>query len=88
MNHTNDRLLKFERMEDGKQYKGYLLEIPLHAIYDYNLNLWKMRYNPPAKLPPMLQDRLFTKFEHLRKYAEEYFAKRNMKLKEIIDIEE
>lgn len=91
---TNNKIIVLEKIpgethvksEKGeKLYQYFLTDVPLHAIQDEATSLWTMRYNPPAKLPPALQGLQFTTFTMLRKYAEAYFHKRNIRIKDIVE---
>ncbi|SRR5258706_15480527 len=94
INTSNNKIIVLEkipgeiytRSEKGeKEYKYFLTDVPLHAVQDEATSLWTMRYNPPAKLPPALQGLQFTTFTMLRKYAEGYFKKRNIRIKDIVE---
>ena len=56
----------------------------INALRNPNTNLWFLRYDPPVSTPITLQQQ-FTNFGALLKFAENYFSRRNIKIKEIID---
>jgi len=67
-------------MVDGRLFSG---ENKLHAIMDEQTCLWTFKYALGITPEPLKQR--FTTFSNLKKYAEEYFARRNVKITEVID---
>lgn len=65
---------------DSRLFKG---ENELHAIMDPRTCLWFFRYKCGV-LPDQLKPK-FTSFAKLFKHAEEYFKKRNVRIKEVLD---
>lgn len=55
----------------------------LHAIMDLETCLWRFKYDDGI-LPQPLKG-VFTSFKALRKFAEEYFLKRNIRITEVKD---
>lgn len=53
----------------------------LHAVMDEHSCLWTMKYEKGG-IPDGLKGQ-FTGFKALKKFAEEYFAKRNIKITEV-----
>lgn len=64
---------------DPRLFKG---ENRLHAEMESDTCLWSFRYDKGA-LPQALQDVKFTGYKALRKFADEYFLKRNIRLIEV-----
>ena len=60
-------------------------EINVNAIKNTQINLWHLRYDAPVSTPVPLQQQ-FTNFNKLIDFAEKYYAKRNLKIKEMKDI--
>lgn len=56
----------------------------LHVKKDSGSNLWYFKYDRGG-LPPVLKDQMFTGFKAAYKYAEDYFRKRNVEIKEVLD---
>lgn len=90
-NHTGDRIFKLEQIDDKapesstglvdrRLFKG---GNRLHAVVDTEHCLWSLKYDD-GLIPEALRQR-FTTFGRLHKFAEEYFAKRNIKITEITD---
>lgn len=87
---TADRILALEPLDlnkstltntglvDNRLFTG---ENRLHAIMDVQTSLWSMRYDAGI-VPQPLQQR-FTSYGRLKKHAEEYFKKRNIRVKEV-----
>jgi len=65
---------------DNRLFTG---ESKLYAIKDPQTSMWNFKYDNGA-LPVELRQR-FTGFQRLYKYAENYFAKRNVRIKEVLD---
>lgn len=55
----------------------------LHAVMDPENCLWRFKYDDGV-LPGPLKG-IFTSFKTLRKFAEDYFSKRNIKITEVKD---
>lgn len=55
----------------------------LHALMDEQTCLWYLKYDDGG-VPPVLQCK-FTGFKQLLKFAEDYYSKRNIRIKEIKD---
>lgn len=66
----------FKEGEDGNK---------LHAVMDMETCLWSLKYEKGA-VPPVLKDQRFTGFKALKKYTEDYFAKRNIRITEVKDV--
>lgn len=54
----------------------------LHAVMDMETCLWSFKYDKGG-VPPALKDQRFTGFKALKKYADDYFSKRNIRIREI-----
>lgn len=67
-------------MVDKRLFTG---ENELHAIMDLQTCLWKLKYNSGIVPEPLKQQ--FTGFRALHKFCEEYFRKRNIRIKEVIN---
>jgi hypothetical protein len=89
-----DRILKLEPMEGKKTLNSMGIVDPrlfkdgedgnqLHAVMDIDSCLWSFRYEK-GSVPPALKG-TFTGFRALKKYAEEYFTLRNIKITEVKD---
>lgn len=88
---TDDRVFVLEII-DGKLPLTYLGlvdkrlfsgENRLHAIKDSQYQLWSLKYEMGGVPEPLKQQ--FTSFKSLVKFTTDYFARRNIKIKEIID---
>lgn len=88
---SDDRILVLEPI-DGKAAKSstglvdprlFNGENKLHAYCDPETRMWNMKYERGG-LPDPLKG-TFTTFKTLIKFTEDYFNKRNIKIKEIID---
>lgn len=86
-----DRILVLGTM-DGKIPKNNLGvvdpslftgENKLHAILDRQTMLWHLKYESGVLPMPLKQN--FTSFKMLMKFVEDYFKKRNIIIKEVID---
>lgn len=88
---SSDRILVLEKidgkvtlssmgMADPRLFTG---ENKLHAVMDDQTCMWSLKYEMGA-VPPVLQCK-YTSFKALLKHCEEYFSKRNMRIKEVID---
>lgn len=64
----------FKKGEDGNK---------LHALSDIQTGLWSMKYEKGG-VPTALQG-LYTSFKDLKKHAEDYFFKRNIRVVEVKD---
>lgn len=89
---ATDRILALEVI-DGKAAKSStgLLDTrlftgkqKLHLKMDLQSGLWSFQYDSNGVLPEALQGR-FTSFSKGLEHAEMYFAKRNVRVTEIID---
>lgn len=83
---TRDRVLVLEVIDDTKPKSLHgLLDIgnKLHALADTNTGLWAFKYERGV-LPEMLKCQ-FTSFKALLQYAQDYYGKRNLKIKEVLD---
>jgi len=67
-------------MVDTKLFTG---KNRLHAVMDPQTTLWSFKYEEGI-LPQPLKG-TFTGFKALRKFAEDYFNKRNIQIKEVKD---
>lgn len=65
----------FKDGEDGNK---------LHAIMDPESCLWTFKYEKGA-LPPALRNGRWTGFKALKKFADDYFAQRNIVITEVKD---
>lgn len=54
----------------------------LHAVMDTETCLWSFRYERGA-VPQSFLGQRFTSFKNARKFAEDYFARRNIKVSEV-----
>jgi hypothetical protein len=90
-----DRVLVLEQIEgknprggngiiDPRLFKGGEDANRLHAKMDMETCLWSLHYEKGA-VPPALQGLRFTGFKKAKQFAEEYFAKRNVKITEVKD---
>lgn len=86
-----DRVLMI-KPSDGKKPKDvigntdhrlFTGENKLHAIMDEQTMLWKFKYEM-GDVPQPLKCQ-FTSFKALKKYAEEYFNRRNIEITEVKD---
>lgn len=66
--------------QDPRLFNG---ENKLHAIADPQYGLWRFKYDMGI-VPPPLQGS-FTSFVALKKHADDYYAKRNILITEVID---
>ncbi len=89
-NRTTNRVLELQQI-DGKKplntlglvdHRLFSGENKLRACRD-DQGLWYMKYDSGV-LPPALRNR-FTTFTALKNFAEEYFNKRNIVIKEVVD---
>jgi hypothetical protein len=89
---AHDRILSLEVI-DGKAAKSstgkvdtrlFTGEQKLHLQMNEQTNLWSFRYENNGLLPGGLEGQ-FTTFSKGLAHAEQYFAKRNIRVKEIID---
>jgi len=55
----------------------------LHAVMDGETCLWSLKYDK-GSIPPGLNGR-FTSFKNIKKFAEDYFLTRNIKITEVKD---
>ena len=86
-----DRILVLEPM-DGKVSKTISGTLDptlfqdggnrLHAIMDTETCLWSFKYERGA-VPSSFQGQRFTSFKTARKFAEDYFNRRNIKISEV-----
>lgn len=90
-NSSTDRILVLEVM-DGQKAKSstgmtdpglFSGENKLHAIKDSQTCLWYLKYERGV-LPPAFKQQ-FTGFKALLKFVEDYYRKRNIIVKEVID---
>lgn len=65
---------------DKRLFSG---ENRLHAIKDPQFGLWTLKYEA-GSVPEALKQQ-FTGFKILLKFITEYFAKRNIKIEEVLD---
>lgn len=88
---NTDRILVLETIDGEKPLSSTGLTDPrlftgenkLHAIKDPQTCLWYLKYEKGV-LPPQLKGQ-YTGFNQLRRFCEDYFIKRNMRIKEVID---
>jgi|SRR5882724_7879684 len=55
----------------------------LHAIQDPSSTMWYFKYDMGI-VPPILKGQ-FTSFKALKKFADVYYERRNMRIKEVLD---
>lgn len=67
-------------MVDPRLFTG---ENKLHAIKDEQTALWHFKYDMGV-LPPQLKQE-FTGFPKLKTFADNYFKKRNIQIKEVLE---
>lgn len=87
----NDRVLVLEVIDGLKPLSSTGLTDPrlfkggnkLHAIMDDQSLMWSFKQDAGG-LPPELKQK-FTNFRVLKEYADEYYRKRNLCIKEVID---
>lgn len=85
-----DRVLVLEPIDGKKPLSSTGLVDPrlftggnkLHAIMDKQTSLWTLKYDD-GLVPPALRSQ-YTGFRILKEHCEQYFAKRNMRIKEVI----
>lgn len=88
---NSDRVFVLEKMEglDTKSSKGmvdnrlFTGENRLHAKMDPHNCQWYMQYDSGV-IPQSLSGR-FTSFDKLKAHVEQYYNRRNIKIKQIID---
>lgn len=87
---SDDRILVLE-IVNGKRANDSLIDNAvfdgknnIHAVLQLN-NLWTLKLEH-GFLPSYLRDKAFTNFNRLLKYVEDYFSKRGIKVKEIVDV--
>lgn len=87
---NTDRILVLSLREGGARGTSGLLDNRLfkgsnrlHAIIDGQTLLWSLKYDEGI-IPPVLRQR-FTSFQFLLDYCRNYFDKRNIDIKEVID---
>ncbi len=88
---ATDRILVLGPMEGKKPLSTGGLADPrlftgenrLHAIKDPATCMWYLKYEMGIRPEEMKQ--MFTTFSALKKFAERYYAKRNIEIKEIKD---
>ena len=56
----------------------------LRAIFNPETNMWSLKYDRGI-LPGAFLGHAFTQFSKLKSFVEEYYKKRNIKVKEIVD---
>jgi hypothetical protein len=90
---SNDRVLVLAPMEgmstksssgltDNRLFTG---DNRIHAIRDPQSTFWYVKYDQGI-VPPPLQQR-FTTWQKMYDYVREYFKRRNILIKEIIDLD-
>lgn len=88
---STDRIFVLEQMEgksplstkglvDARLFTG---ENNLHAIMDPSSCMWILRYDAGLVEQPLRQK--FTSFKMLRKFVEDYYKRRNIQVKEILN---
>jgi len=65
--------------------KDTIKSFSVNAIKNTQTNLWHLRYDAPVTTPVPLQQQ-FTNFNRLIDFAEKYYGRRNLKIKEMQDI--
>ena len=91
---SSDRIFRLEIMEgkkpttvqgilDPRLFKEGEDANRLHCVMDLETSLWSFKYDKGA-IPAALQGR-FTGLKQAKDHAENYFAKRNVKISQIID---
>ena len=86
-NRSDKIVIKLEHIEGTKKndkYNNHIGDMDVNAIKNTQTNLWHLRYNAPAATPTPLQVQ-FTNFNRLLDFVSEYYHKRNLKVKDIID---
>ena len=86
-----DRVIVLEPIDDKQPLSSTGLVDPrlftgenkLHAIKNPQTCLWSLKYDMGIVPPPLKGQ--YTGFNALKKFCEDYFNKRNMRIKEIID---
>ena len=90
-NRSIDRVLSLELIDGKAQMSSTGLvdrglftgDNKLHAIMDTSTCLWYCKYERGSP-PPALQQK-FTSFKRLFEFVKNYFSKRNINIKEIVD---
>lgn len=90
-NASTDRILVLETVDNTKPLSStgmvdtrlFTGENELHAVRDNQTCLWTFKYKCGGLPPPLKQQ--FTGFKALKSFAEGYFKKRNIRIKEVID---
>jgi len=72
--------LTYLGLVDKRLFSG---ENRLHAIKDPQYQLWNMKYEMGSVPEPLKQS--FTSFKALVKFATDYFVRRNIEIKEVLD---
>ena len=80
-----DKIDENKIVKDSSGHNDMSKAISVNAIKNTQTNLWHLRYDAPVSTPVPLQQQ-FTNFNKLIDFAEKYYAKRNLKIKEMQDI--
>ena len=80
-----DKIDESKIVRDSSGTNDISKAINVNAIKNTQTNLWHLRYDAPATTPVPLQQQ-FTNFNKLIDFAEKYYGKRNLKIKEMKDI--
>jgi len=89
---TNERKFVLERVEGDKVRRNdgtvdntlFTGDNNLIAVFDPETNMWGLRYEK-GTLPGAFKDQRFTQFAKLVAYVKNYYAKRGIEVKEIVD---
>lgn len=88
--HSDDRVIELTPVDGKKPLSGtgitdarlFTGENKLHAVRD-ETGLWSLKYEQ-GSIPEVLKQR-FTNFNALKDFAERYYKRRNILVKEIVD---
>jgi hypothetical protein len=87
--HSSDRVFRLTPIGDVKDTNGIIDkrlfsgENKLHALMDTQTCLWSLKYEMGGLPNPLKQQ--FTSFSRLLTFVTEYFKRRNVEVKEVID---
>ncbi len=88
MNRSDKIQLKLTKIDPSKKYDKHYndtQDFDINAVKNTQTNLWTIRY-PTAYVTPVPLQIQFTSFPKLIDYVHVYLTKRNLKIKEIIDV--
>jgi hypothetical protein len=86
-NRSDKIVIKLEHIPGTRKtdkFNNVIGDMNVNAIKNVQTNLWHLRYDPPATMPMSLQVQ-FTNFNRLLDFATDYYTKKNLRIKEILD---